>query len=61
MINMAFMTLAMNAGMDSEIIDPLSRDLRGIIYATDALLAEDEMAIEYIGAYREGLFGPVQQ
>ena len=61
MINMAFMTLAMNAGMDSAIIDPLSRDLRGIIYATDALLAEDEMAIEYIGAFREGLFGPVQQ
>ena len=60
MINMAFMVLAMNAGMDSAIVDPLNRDMMGIIYATDALLGEDEFCMEYLEAYREGLFGPLQ-
>ena len=60
MINMGFMVLAMNAGMDSAIVDPLNRDMLGIIYATEALLGEDEYCMEYLSAYREGLFGPVQ-
>ena len=57
MINMAFMVLAMKAGMDSAIIDPLNRDMMGVIYATNALLGEDEFCVEYLGAYREGIFG----
>ncbi|HSW38461.1 MAG TPA: methyltetrahydrofolate cobalamin methyltransferase [Acidobacteriota bacterium] len=56
-INQAFVVLAMNAGLDSVILDPLNRDLRGLIYATDALLARDEMCIEYIQAFRKGIFG----
>lgn len=60
-INMAFMVLAMQAGMDSAIVDPLNRDMMGIIYATDALLGNDDYCMEYLSAYREGLFGPVQQ
>jgi len=28
-----------------------------LIYATDALLAKDEMCIEYIHAFRKGIFG----
>ncbi len=57
MVNMAFVVLAMNAGMDSVILDPLNRDMRGLIYATEALLGEDMMCMEFIGAFREGLFG----
>jgi len=57
-INMAFTVLAMKSGLDSAIFDPTNRDLLGMIYATEALLGEDEMCIEYIGAYKEGLFGP---
>ena len=60
MINMAFMVLAMNAGMDSAIVDPLNRDMLGVIYATEALLGEDEYCMEYIEAYRDNLFGPIQ-
>lgn len=56
-INQAFMVLAMNAGMDSAIVDPTNRDMLGMIYATDALLENDEYCLEYIGAYREGLIG----
>ena len=56
-INQGFMILAMNAGMDSAILDPLNGDMMGLIYAAEALLGEDEYCIEYIGAFREGLFG----
>ena len=60
MINLGFTVLAMNAGLDSAILDPTNRDLMGVIYATEALLGQDEYCMEYIGAYREGLFGPVK-
>ncbi|NLV49879.1 MAG: methyltetrahydrofolate cobalamin methyltransferase [Clostridiales bacterium] len=55
LVNMGFVCLAMNAGMDSGIFDPLDKTLMGIIYATEALLGYDELCIEYIGAYREGI------
>ena len=58
LINLGFIVLAMNAGLDSAILDPTNRDMLGLIYATEALLGEDEYCIEYIGAYREGLIGP---
>jgi 5-methyltetrahydrofolate--homocysteine methyltransferase len=45
--------------MDSAIIDPTNRDLAGVLFATEALLGKDEYCMEYIGAYRDGLFGPV--
>lgn len=57
LVNQAFIVLTMNAGMDSAIIDPLNRDLLGMIYATEALLGEDEYCMEYIGAYRQDKFG----
>lgn len=58
MINLGFTVLAMNAGLDSAILDPLNRDMMGVIYATDALLGNDDYCMEYIGAYRDGIFGP---
>ena len=57
-LNQAFTVLAMNAGMDSAVLDPLSRDLMGVIFATDCMLGEDYYCLEYIGAYRDDLFGP---
>ena len=60
MINLGFTVLAMNAGLDSAILDPTNRDMMGVIYATEALLGLDDYCMEYIGAYREGLFGPVK-
>ena len=59
-VNQGFIILAMNAGMDSAILDPLNADMMGLIYAAEALLGEDEYCIEYINAYRDGLFGNVQ-
>ena len=60
MINLGFTVLAMNAGLDSAILDPTNRDMMGLIFATEALLGLDDYCMEYIGAYREGLFGPVK-
>jgi 5-methyltetrahydrofolate corrinoid/iron sulfur protein methyltransferase len=57
LVNQAFCVLAMNAGMDSAVLDPLNQDLMGMIFATEALLGQDEMCMEYIGAYRQGIFG----
>ncbi|NLG11120.1 MAG: methyltetrahydrofolate cobalamin methyltransferase [Coriobacteriaceae bacterium] len=60
MINIGFMVLAMNAGMDSAIIDPTNRDLLGVLFATEALLGNDEYCMEFIGAFRQNLFGPIK-
>ncbi|UWG98400.1 methyltetrahydrofolate cobalamin methyltransferase [Dehalobacter sp. DCM] len=57
LVNQAFLVLAMNAGMDSGIIDPTNQDLTGMIFATEALVGQDEYCMEYIGAFREGKFG----
>ncbi|ACL19937.1 dihydropteroate synthase DHPS [Desulfitobacterium hafniense DCB-2] len=57
LVNQAFLVLAMNAGMDSGIIDPTNQDLAGMIFATEALLGQDEYCMEYISAFRDGRFG----
>jgi 5-methyltetrahydrofolate--homocysteine methyltransferase len=59
-INRSFIILCMSAGMDSAIIDPSNEDMLALIYAAEALLGKDEMCMEYISAYREGLFGEVK-
>jgi 5-methyltetrahydrofolate--homocysteine methyltransferase len=56
-VNRSFIILCMGAGMDSAIIDPTNPDMLGLVYAAEALLGKDEMCMEYISAYREGLFG----
>jgi 5-methyltetrahydrofolate--homocysteine methyltransferase len=61
LINQGFMVLAMNAGLDSAIMDPTNRDMLGLVYATEALLGLDDYCMEYIGAYREGMIGPVKK
>ena len=57
LINQAFAVLAVSAGMDSAVLDPLSQDLRGIIYAAEAMIGLDDFCAEYTAAYREGIFG----
>lgn len=52
-INQAFMVLAMNAGMDSAIVDPTNKNMIGMIYATDALLERDEYCLNYIAKFQD--------
>jgi len=54
--NQAFAVLATNAGMDSFILDPLNKDMMGMLFATEAMMGEDEYCMEYISAFREGIF-----
>ena len=60
-INQNFMTLAMNAGMDSAIMDPLNRDMVGTLLATDMLLGKDRHCRKFTMAYRKGRIGPVKK
>ena len=55
LVNQGF-TLRMQ-GWINFILDPLNRDMMGMLYATEALLGKDEFCMEYIGAYRRGIFG----
>ena len=57
-INTQFLALAMSAGMDSAIMDPTSPDMRATLYATDALLGNDEYCMNYLTAFRKGFIGP---
>ena len=56
LVNQAFAVLAVNAGMDSAVLDPLSGDLRGVILAAEAMIGLDDYCAEYVSAYREGIF-----
>lgn len=60
-INLNFLTLAMQAGMDSAIIDPTNRDTYTTILATEALLGRDKYCRNYSNAYRKGRIGPVKK
>ncbi len=55
LINRAFLTLMLEAGLDSAILDPLDRDLRKAILAAEAVLGFDRHCLGYTRAFRAGL------
>jgi len=55
LINRQFLTLAMAAGMDSAITDPVSSNIRSALYATDALLGKDRNCRNFLTAFRKGI------
>lgn len=55
-INMQFLAMAMAAGMDCAILDPVSSDMRAALYAAQALLGRDKNCRSYLSAFRRGLF-----
>jgi 5-methyltetrahydrofolate--homocysteine methyltransferase len=60
LINQAFLTLALEAGLDTAILDPLDRDLRKTLLAAEVVLDRDRYCLNYTRAYRAGLLnGPV--
>lgn len=54
LINRTFLALAVAAGLDSAIIDPLDTELRSAILATELLLGRDRHCLNYIRAHRAG-------
>jgi 5-methyltetrahydrofolate--homocysteine methyltransferase len=55
-INRGLLILAMQAGLDSAIMDPLDRDLQAAILTTEMLLGRDEYCMNYLRASRKGIF-----
>jgi 5-methyltetrahydrofolate--homocysteine methyltransferase len=56
-INQAFLVLAMQAGLDTAIMDPLDKEVRKIMMAAEVVLGRDRHCLKYIRAFRSGLFG----
>ncbi|WKY45165.1 methyltetrahydrofolate cobalamin methyltransferase [Eubacteriaceae bacterium ES2] len=61
LLNKTAMAFAIQAGMDSAVMDPLNRDMMGTIFAAYALLGKDRHCRNYSKAYRRGEIGLKQQ
>jgi 5-methyltetrahydrofolate corrinoid/iron sulfur protein methyltransferase len=55
-INRSFLTLALQAGLDSAILDPLDRELKAALLAAEVVLGRDRHCLTYTRAYRSGVF-----
>jgi cobalamin-dependent methionine synthase I len=53
-INRTFVTLMMDAGMDSAIIDPLDKKIMATIRTADMLLSHDDYCMNYLKGVRSG-------
>jgi 5-methyltetrahydrofolate--homocysteine methyltransferase len=53
-INRAFLTLALAAGLDSAILDPLDREVMASLIAAELVLGRDHHCLNYTRAYRAG-------
>jgi 5-methyltetrahydrofolate--homocysteine methyltransferase len=53
-INRGFLAFAMEAGMDSAIMDPTSKEMYTALLATEVLLGRDKHCRNYNGAFRAG-------
>lgn len=55
LLNQAFLSLAMGAGLDAFILDTTDRKLMSIFRAVKTILGHDEYCLEYINAHRESM------
>lgn len=56
-VNRTFLTLAIQAGLDSAILDPLDQEIQAAILATELLLGRDRHCLNYVRAARSGRLG----
>lgn len=61
LLNKNCMAYAIEAGMDSAVLDPLDREMMGTIFAANALLGRDNYCRKYSKAYRAGQIGPIKK
>jgi cobalamin-dependent methionine synthase I len=55
LVNRTFLVLALAAGMDTAIVDPLDREMKAALIAADLLLGRDKHCLNYTRAFRSGL------
>ncbi|EHQ90996.1 methyltetrahydrofolate cobalamin methyltransferase [Desulfosporosinus youngiae] len=60
-VNQGFLTIALYAGMDSAIIDPVNRDMMATLMATEALLGRDRLCRNFSNAFRKNKIGPIKE
>ncbi len=60
-INRVFLILALAAGLDSAILDPLDRELKAALVTARLVLGHDRHCLDYIRAYRAGLFNGMER
>lgn len=58
-LNQAFIVLTIQAGMDSVIVNPEERELRGLMMAAETVLGKDRHCMNFNRAFRAGKIGPV--
>ena len=56
-VNAGCLAYALEAGLDSAIMDPTNQDMMGTLHACEALRMKDKGGRKYNRAYRKGLFG----
>lgn len=54
--NQVFMVMAITKGMDSAILNPLDKRMMANITAAETLIGKDDYCMNYVEAYRNGLF-----
>jgi cobalamin-dependent methionine synthase I len=59
-INRIFLTLSMQAGLDSAICDPNEHEIKTTMIATELLLNHDKHCLKYTKAFRAGVFNRPQ-
>jgi 5-methyltetrahydrofolate--homocysteine methyltransferase len=55
-VNRYFLSLAIQNGLDSAILDPLDREIQAAILTTELLLGQDKHCLKFIRASRQGIF-----
>jgi len=60
-VNRYFLSLAIQAGLDSAILDPLDRDIQAAILTSELILGQDTHCLNYIRASRKGIFDQPSQ
>lgn len=55
-LNQTLVVMAITKGLDCAIIDPLDRRMMGVIRAGESLCGRDEYCLDYLKAFRAGLF-----
>jgi 5-methyltetrahydrofolate--homocysteine methyltransferase len=55
LLNRTFLAMLLASGLDAAIIDPTDKGMMAAIFASRALLGQDEYSLKYIDAQRKGL------
>lgn len=55
LVNSIFLSMALQAGMDAALVDPMDKKIMGAIRASEAILEKDRFCMNFIKAHRKKL------